>query len=209
LPTSKPRLIVTRRLPEAVEQRAQRDYDAVLNTDDKLYPRDRLLELMHDADATLICLSEKFPRQLIAALPERLRIISTFSVGTDHIDLAAARERGLRVGNAPHGVTIATAEIAMLLILGAARRAAEGERSIRERRWSGWSPTGMLGFRLDGKRLGIIGFGKIGQALARRARPFDMEIHYHNRSALLRRMSKAPSSIRICARSSAPATSCR
>ncbi len=178
------RLLVTRRLPEAVLARAGRDYTAQFNADDALYGPDELIRRCQDADAALICLSEKFTPDVIAALPDRLRVLSTFSVGTDHIDLAAARAKGLRVGNAPHGVTIATAEIAILLILGCARRAPEGQRLIATNKWSGWSPTFMLGQRLDGKTLGILGLGKIGQALARRARAFDMEIHYHSRCRL-------------------------
>ena len=178
------RLLVTRRLPEAVLARAASDYDAVLNMDDRLFGAEDLIRLCGDADAALICLSEKFNAEVIASLPKRFRIVSTFSVGTDHIDLTAARAHGLRVGNAPHGVTIATAEIAMLLILGCARRAPEAGRLLADGKWMGWDPTFMLGRRLDGKTLGILGLGKIGQALARRARAFDMEIHYQNRRRL-------------------------
>jgi lactate dehydrogenase-like 2-hydroxyacid dehydrogenase len=178
------RLILTRRLPEAVEARAARDYDAWLNRDDRLLSADEIVALSEGADALLVCATEKFPRSLIERLPMSVRILSTFSAGTDHIDLAAARERGIRIGNAPHGVTIATAEIAMLLILGAARRAPEGEALVRGRAWTGWSPLQLLGRRLDGKVLGILGMGRIGQAVARRARAFDMIVHYHNRKRL-------------------------
>ena len=184
MPRKSVRLLVTRRLPEAVLARAARDYDAVFNTDDRLHGPDDLKRLCAEVDGALICLSEKFTADVITALPDRFRILSTFSVGTDHIDLAAARARGLTVGNAPHGVTIATAEIAMLLILGCARRAPEGQRLVADGKWVGWTPTFMLGQRLDRKKLGIFGFGKIGKALARRARAFDMEIHYHNRRRL-------------------------
>ena len=113
-------------------------------------------------------------------MPENIKCISTFSIGFDHIDLEACKERGIKVGNAPHGVTVATAEIAMLLLLGSARRASEGERMVRARAWPGWQPLQLVGQRLDGKKLGIYGFGKIGQALAQRARGFDMEIHYYD-----------------------------
>jgi lactate dehydrogenase-like 2-hydroxyacid dehydrogenase len=178
------RLLVTRRLPQAVLDRASRDYTALLNDTDTVYGPDELIRRCQDADAALIALTEKFTPEVIAALPDRLRILSTFSVGTDHINLPAARARGLKVGNAPHGVTIATAEIAMLLILGCARRAPEGQRLIVDGKWVGWAPTFMLGQRLDGKKLGILGLGKIGQALAKRARAFDMEIHYHSRTRL-------------------------
>jgi len=117
-------------------------------------------------------------------LPPSLRIIATYSVGFDHIDLAAAKARGIRVTNTPDAVTTATAEIAMLLILGAARRAPEGERLLHAREWRGWQPMQLIGRRLDGKRLGILGMGKIGRALAKRARAFDMQAHYHNRRRL-------------------------
>ena len=178
------RLLVTRRLPQAVLDRATRDYTALLNEADVQYGPQDLIRLCQEADAALVCLTEKFTPEVIGALPDRLRILSTVSVGTDHVDLAAARARGIKVGNAPHGVTIATAEIAMLLILGCARRAPEGQRLIADGKWAGWGPTFMLGQRLDGKTLGILGLGKIGQALARRARAFDMQIHYHGRRRL-------------------------
>jgi lactate dehydrogenase-like 2-hydroxyacid dehydrogenase len=178
------RLLVTRRLPTEIEARAQRDYDAVLNAHDRPYSTEELISLSAEFDAFLVCLTDKLPRAAIERLAPRLRVISTFSVGTEHIDAAAAGERGIAVGNAPHGVTIATAEIAMLLILGAARRAPEGERLIAAGGWTGWTPMQLLGRRLDGKRLGIFGLGKIGQAVARRARAFDMVIHYHNRRRL-------------------------
>lgn len=179
-----PRLIITRKLPEPVLARAATRFDVVLNPEDRQYPAEELARLLQGADAALICVADKFTRSLIESLPPRFKIVSTFSVGLDHIDLAAAREKGVHVGNAPHGVTIATAEIAMLLILGAARRAPEGEKLIREGRWGFWSPTFMLGRRLDGKVLGIFGMGRIGKALASRARAFGMTIHYCNRRPL-------------------------
>jgi lactate dehydrogenase-like 2-hydroxyacid dehydrogenase len=178
----KKRLLVTRRLPEEIHVRAARDFDAVLNCEDKLYSTEDLIRLSSDFDAFLVCLTERLPRAAIEQLDKRLQVISTFSVGYEHIDVKAARESGIPVGNAPNGVTIATAEIAMLLMLGATRRAPEGERMIASGRWTGWTPMQLLGRRLDGKRLGIFGYGKIGQALAKRARAFDMEIHYHSRT---------------------------
>ena len=176
------RLLLTRRLPEEIHDRAARGYDVVLNPDDRLYATDDLVRMSADFDAFLLCLTEKLPRQAIEALSPRLKVISTFSVGFEHVDVAAAKAKGIPVGNAPNGVTIATAEIAMLLMLGAARRAPEGERVISNRQWGGWTPMFLLGRRLDRKRLGIFGYGKIGQAVARRARAFDMEIHYHSRT---------------------------
>ncbi len=181
---TKPRLIVTRCLTEDVHARAARDYDAWLNPQDRLLGTDELIGLATGADALLICVSEKLTRAVIEQMPARMKIVSSFSAGTEHIDLAAAREKGLVIGNAPHGVTTATAEIAMLLILGACRRAPEGEALIRSGGWTGWTPTQLLGRRLDGKVLGIMGLGRIGQALARRARAFEMVIHYHNRRRL-------------------------
>jgi lactate dehydrogenase-like 2-hydroxyacid dehydrogenase len=178
------RIILTRRFPERVEARARRDYDAVLNAADKLLTADELVGLADGADAVMLCGSEKMSREVIEKLPASVKIISTFSAGLDHIDVDAARDRGLRVGNTPDAVTIATAEIAMLLILTAARRATEGQAMVREHQWTGWHTTQLLGRRLDGKRLGIYGMGKIGQKLARMARGFDMEIHYHNRNRL-------------------------
>ena len=176
----KKRLLMTRRLPEAVEVRASRDYEVVQNADDHQMTTDEIVEKAADVDAIVITITDKMREDVIAALPEHIKIISTFSIGCDHIDLAAAEARGIAVGNAPHGVTVATAEIAMLLLLGSARRAGEGENMIRTRSWPGWAPLQLVGQRLDGKRLGIFGFGKIGRALAQRARGFDMEIHYHD-----------------------------
>ena len=176
------RLLVTRRLPDEIHARAVRDYDAVLNLEDALYATDDLVEMSADFDAFLVCLTDKLPRAAVERLSPRLKVISTFSVGHEHVDVGAAKARGIPVGNAPNGVTIATAEIAMLLMLGATRRAPEGERMIAQGQWTGWAPMQLLGHRLDGKRLGILGLGKIGQAVAKRARAFDMQIHYHNRT---------------------------
>lgn len=176
----KKKVLITRRLPEAVEVRANNDYTVIQREDDAQLSIDELLEKSRDVDALLITLTNKMRKDVIEALPSQIKSISTFSIGFDHIDLEAAKARGIQVGNAPHGVTVATAEIAMLLMLGAARRAGEGEQMLRSRTWSGWAPLQLIGQRLDGKKLGIFGFGKIGQALAQRARGFEMEIHYHD-----------------------------
>ncbi len=177
----KPKLLITRVLSPAVIERARRDYDVDLNENDHIMSADELVASSRDKDALLVTLTEKLTSEAIAKLPPSVRIVATYSVGYDHIDLAAAKARGIRVSNTPDAVTVATAEIAMLLILGAARRAQEGERLLREKKWAGWQPMQLIGRRLDGKRLGIYGMGKIGQALAKRARAFDMEIHYHSR----------------------------
>ncbi len=178
------KIVLTRRLPPLVEERAVRDYDALRNPEDRILSIDELIRQAEGADALLICSSEKLNREVIGRLPSSVRIVSTFSAGLDHIDVNAAREKGLRIGNTPDAVTIATSEIAMLLVLGSARRAPEGMAMIRDRQWTSWHSTQLLGRRLDGKRLGIFGMGKIGQALAKRARSFDMVIHYHNRRRL-------------------------
>ena len=176
----KKRLLITRRLPEAVEARARATYDVVQHADDRQMSMDEVLETAKSVDALLITLNEKFRADVIAKVPNNIKIISTFSIGFDHLDIPACKARGIQAGNAPHGVTVATAEIAMLLLLGSARRASEGERMVRARAWPGWAPLQLVGRRLDGKKLGIYGFGKIGQALAQRARGFDMEIHYYD-----------------------------
>jgi lactate dehydrogenase-like 2-hydroxyacid dehydrogenase len=181
---TKHKLLMTRRLSDAVIERARRDYDLDLNAADHIMSPDELVARCQDKDALLVTLTEKFTPDVIAKLPPSVRIIATYSVGYEHIDLPAAKARSIRVSNTPDAVTIATAEIAMLLILGAARRAPEGERLLKDREWRGWQPMQLVGMRLDGKRLGIYGMGKIGQALAKRARGFDMEIHYHNRRRL-------------------------
>lgn len=180
----KKRILITRRLPPDVLARAGRDYDVVQSDADHIMDEAEILQKAAGVDAILCCISEKFSADLISRLPGCVKILATFSVGTDHIDLEAARKRGIRVGNTPDAVTISTAEIAMLLILGAAHRASEGERMLRARSWPGWEPMQLLGTRLGGKRLGILGLGKIGQAVANRARSFDMEIHYHSRNRL-------------------------
>ncbi|MCB1520855.1 MAG: D-glycerate dehydrogenase [Hyphomicrobiaceae bacterium] len=176
----KKRLLITRRLPEAAEARARRDYDVVQNEDDHQMTADEIIEKAGEVDAVMITITDKMPKAVVDRIPDNIKILSTFSIGFDHIDIAAATARGIKVGNAPHGVTVATAEIAMLLLLGAARRAGEGEKMVRSRAWPGWAPLQLVGQRLDGKKLGIYGFGKIGQALAQRARGFDMEIHYYD-----------------------------
>jgi glyoxylate reductase len=180
----KPVVLLTRRLPDRVEQRAQRDYDARLNADDKVYDLDTLLAKAAGADAILPCSTEKFTAEVIDRLPASVRILATYSVGYDHIDIAAAKARGLVVTNTPEVLTNSTADIAMLLILGAARRAHEGERLVRERRWGTWAPTFMLGTDVTGKRLGILGMGRIGRAVAQRARGFEMTVHYCSRHRL-------------------------
>ena len=182
--SDRPVLLLTRRLPEAVEARASRDYDALLNADDSQYDADALISKSAQADAILICSPEKFSGEVIEQLDARVRAIATFSVGYEHIDVAAAAARGITVTNTPDVLTDATADIALLCLLGAARRQHESTAMLRESRWGRWAATSLLGAHVTGKRLGILGMGRIGRAVAKRARAFDMEIHYSNRSQL-------------------------
>ena len=179
-----PRVLVTRRLTDAVHQRLSRDYDPEFNMDDRVFGKDELIEKCQDFDAVLPCHSETFDAEVIAALPQRLRVIANHSVGVDHVDLEAAKRKGVIVTNTPDVLSDATAEIAVLCMLGAARRGSEGDRMVREGRWDFWSPAFMVGVQVSGKRIGIAGMGRVGQVMARRARGFDMEVHYYNRRRL-------------------------
>jgi glyoxylate reductase len=182
--SKKPRLLVTRRLPAAVTERLMASYDAITNPDDGILSADEIIAKAADRDALLVTPADKVNAALIERLPASVKMIATFSVGYEHVDLEACRKRGLPVSNTPDVLTDATADIALLLMLGAARRAYEGERAVREGGWKSWSTTYMLGVHMTGKRLGIFGMGRIGQAVAKRARAFDMKIHYSNRRRL-------------------------
>jgi lactate dehydrogenase-like 2-hydroxyacid dehydrogenase len=182
--SDRPVLFVTRKLPDAVEARAARDYDVRLNADDAQYDADALISNSEDVDAILVCSTEKFTADVIDRLSSRVRAIATFSVGYEHIDIDAAKARDLIVTNTPDVLTDATADIALLCLLGAARRQHESAATLRENRWGRWDATNLLGVHMTGKRLGILGMGRIGRAVAKRARAFDMEIHYNNRSKL-------------------------
>ena len=177
-------VLVTRRLPQAVEARLRRDYAPRLNPDDRPYGADELVQYSADAAAILTCATEAWPASVIDRLPDTVRAIATFSAGHEHIDLAAASARGITVTNTPDVLTEATADLTMLCLLGAARRAFEGEALIRTARWAGWTPTQLLGLELNGAPLGIVGMGRIGQAVARRARAFGMRIQYFSRQRL-------------------------
>lgn len=182
--TGKPRLWITRRLSDATLERAARDYDATINWEDRTWCADEIVEMSRDFDAILPCHSEIFDADVAARLSERVKIIANHSVGVDHCDLAALKARGIVVTNTPDVLSDATAEVALLLMLGAARRAIEGDRLVREGRWDSWSPAFMVGKQVSGARLGIIGMGRVGRAMARNARGLSMEIHYHNRRRL-------------------------
>lgn len=182
--SAKPVVLVTRKLPDRVEARLARDYEAILNPDDRLYSRDELVALSSKVDAYLPCHTERFDADVMGRLDARVKVIANFSVGVDHCDLAAAKAKGVIVTNTPDVLSDATAEIAMLLMLGAARRASEGERLMRAAAWKDWSPSFMVGRQVTGKRFGVLGMGRVGQVAAQRARGFDMEIHYYNRRRL-------------------------
>ena len=182
--TKKPVVLVTRKLPDSVEKKLQQDFEVMLNPTDRLFTTDELVQLSQNVDAILPCHTEKFPAETIAQLSSRVKAIANFSVGVDHVDLVAAKAKKIIVTNTPDVLSDATAEIALLLILGAARRASEGERIMRNQQWKDWSPAFMVGKQVTGKRLGILGMGRVGQVVARRARGFDMAIHYHNRKPL-------------------------
>jgi lactate dehydrogenase-like 2-hydroxyacid dehydrogenase len=180
----KPILLVTRKLPPAIEARAARDYDARLNPDDAPWFRDGAEIARRAAEAgaagILCAAGDPMNAETLNALPASTKIVSTFSVGTDHIDLAAAQARGIVVTNTPEVLSFATAECAFTLMLMAARRAGEGERMVRAGRWEGWAPTQLMGVTLEGKVLGIAGFGRIGRELAAMARGMRMSIHYRD-----------------------------
>ena len=187
---TKPVLLITRRLPAAIEARAARDYDVRINQADTPTTPADIVARAQGVDAILACAADKIDAAAMAALPASVRAIGTFSVGYDHIDVVAARARGIAVCNTPDVLSVATAECAMLLILAAARRAGEGERMIRAGKWNGWAPTQLMGTLVSGRRLGIFGMGRIGRELARMAAGFGMEVHYHDIARLPPEMEK-------------------
>jgi glyoxylate reductase len=178
---SKPKVILTRKLPETIETRMRELFDATLNDSDKALCRDELEIAVKTADVLVPTVTDKVDADLIAKAGSQLRLIASFGTGVDHIDLAAAKARGITVTNTPGVLTEDTADVTMALILAVPRRIAEGDALARSGQWQGWSPTGMLGHRINGKRLGIVGMGQIGEAVARRARGFGLSVHYHNR----------------------------
>ena len=182
--SAKPVVWITRKLSDNTEARALRDYDVILNPQDKTSSAEDIIAMSHKVDAIIPCHSELFDADVTAKLGDRLKIIANHSVGVDHCDLPALRNRGITVTNTPDVLSDATAEIAMLLMLGAARRAIEGDSLVRSGQWDSWSPAFMVGKQVTGKRLGIIGMGKVGQVMAQRGRGFDMTVHYHNRTRL-------------------------
>jgi glyoxylate reductase len=177
----KPLVVVTRRLPEGVETRMRELFDARLNLADAPMSEAEIVEAMKEADVLVPTITDVINAHMIAQSGENLKLIANFGNGVDNIDVTSALRRGVTVTNTPGVLTEDTADMTMALILATARRLVEGSHAIPDELWHGWSPTWMLGRRITGKRLGIVGMGRIGQALARRARAFGLSIHYHNR----------------------------
>jgi glyoxylate reductase len=182
----RPKVIVTRRLPQAVETRMAELFDVELNLSDTALTQGQMADAARRCDVLVATVTDEIDAEVFAAAAEtgRLKLLANYGVGTDHIDLAAARAANVVVTNTPGVLTDDTADMVMALILSVPRRLAEGEKLVRSGEWRGWSPTGMLGHRITGKRLGIVGMGRIGRAVATRARGFGLTVHYHNRHRL-------------------------
>jgi lactate dehydrogenase-like 2-hydroxyacid dehydrogenase len=179
--SSRPSVVVTRRLPDSVEEALSRDFDARLNAEDKPLGADGLKEALRTADALLCTVTDRLTAEVLSAEPRRARMLANFGVGFNHIDTEAAKERGLSVSNTPDVLTEATADIAITLLLMVSRRTGEGERHVRSGAWTGWRPTHMLGSQVSGKVLGLIGMGRIARAVARRAHHgFGMRVIFHD-----------------------------
>jgi glyoxylate reductase len=173
---------VTRKLPDVIETRMMELFDAKLNLDDTPLGNEGLKAAVKVADVLVPTVTDHLDAEVLAAAGKKLRLIANYGTGIDHIDLDAAHNKGIVVTNTPDVLTEDTADMTMALVLAVPRRIAEGERIMRSGTWTGWTPTWMLGHRVHGKRLGIVGMGRIGQAVARRARGFGLSIHYHNRN---------------------------
>jgi glyoxylate reductase len=184
MPTQRLSVVVTRRLPEVVETRMKELFQVDLRETDAPMSRDELLSAMQRADVLVPTITDRVDAGLLGAAGDRLKLIANYGAGVDHIDIATARQRGILVSNTPGVVTDDTADMVMALILAVTRRIPEGLAVMQAGEWQGWSPTAFLGGRLGGRRLGILGMGRIGQAVARRARAFGLQIHYHNRRRL-------------------------
>ncbi|MGD9670681.1 MAG: 2-hydroxyacid dehydrogenase [Hyphomicrobiaceae bacterium] len=181
---TKPVLWITRKLSDATEARASRDYDVILNPEDRVYSGDEIVAMSGKVDAILPCHSEIFSTDVAQRLSNRVKIIANHSVGVDHCSLPALKARGITVTNTPDVLSDATAEIALLLMLGAARRASEGDRLVRSGQWKSWSPSFMVGVQTTGKKLGIVGMGRVGLAVKKIVDGLGMEVHYSNRRRL-------------------------
>jgi len=177
----KPLVVVTRKLPDPIETRMMELFEVRLNLSDTAMNQAQLVDAVKSCDVLVPTVTDRIDAAMLSQAGPRLKLIASFGTGVDHIDLKTARQRGITVTNTPGVLTEDTADMTMALILAAPRRLSEGERLIRAGGWTGWSPTSMLGHRIWGKRLGIVGMGRIGSAIARRARGFGLAIHYHNR----------------------------
>ena len=186
----KPIVAATRRLPAPTEARMTELFEVRLNPEDVELTEKQIITICEDVQILVPTVTDKIDAKLIDNLPPSVRMIANFGAGVDHIDIDAATAKGVVVTNTPGVLTEDTADLAFALLLTVPRRMGEGARIIRERKWEGWSPTFMMGHRVTGKRLGIIGMGRIGQAVAKRARSFDMQIHYHNRSRIDKKIGK-------------------
>lgn len=184
MPAGRLSVVVTRRLPEPVETRMKELFDVELRDSDAPMSREELAAAMGRADVLVPTITDQIDAGLIAKAGERLRLIASFGAGVDHIDVATARSRGILVSNTPGVVTEDTADMTLALMLAVTRRIPEGLAVMQAGKWEGWAPTAFMGGRLGGRRLGILGMGRIGQAVARRARAFGLQVHYHNRKRL-------------------------
>ncbi|MDP7625067.1 MAG: D-glycerate dehydrogenase [Rhodospirillales bacterium] len=179
--SSKVKVVVTRKLPDAVETRMMELFDTRLNLNDIALTREELIMAVHSAEILVPTVTDNIDAEVINSAGDQLKMIANFGAGVDHVDLTAAAEKGIIITNTPDVLTEDTADLTMALVLMTPRRMGECERFVRAKEWSGWTPTFMMGNRINGKRLGIIGMGRIGTAVAERARGFGLAVHYHNR----------------------------